>query len=273
MIKKPITGTNEWAKYTYNIQKGCKNGCRYCYAKQMAIRFGRCTPETWLEEEINQEQVDKRFGRRKGRIMFPSTHDVHMGNLEAVTKVLHSMLKAGNEVLLVSKPDPRAIETLCVAFREYTHLLTFRFTIGSANPLVLKYWEPHAPDLKSRVKAMEIAHASGFPTGASCEPLLDGDFPSVIKLVEMIDVFTSDTIWLGLANNFLARLNANGEDHLAFRRAQDLIIQQDEAFCHELYVEFSADQGQGPANPRIRWKESMKKVLGLDLATKAGEDK
>ncbi len=44
---KTANGVQEWATYSADIDAGCTNNCRYCYAKGMAIRFGRATPESW----------------------------------------------------------------------------------------------------------------------------------------------------------------------------------------------------------------------------------
>lgn len=38
---KSKTGTREWAVATVNILDGCPHGCRYCYARAMAMRFHR----------------------------------------------------------------------------------------------------------------------------------------------------------------------------------------------------------------------------------------
>src|SRR4030043_1293419 len=75
--RREITsGTKEWADHNVNCAKGCFNDCRYCYAKIMAKRFGRCTEETWKEMGINESVLSKTFGKYKGRVMFPSSHDI-----------------------------------------------------------------------------------------------------------------------------------------------------------------------------------------------------
>lgn len=49
---KPVFGTTEWAASNVNYLKGCSNDCKYCYSKEMSIRFKRKTPETWKNEEV-----------------------------------------------------------------------------------------------------------------------------------------------------------------------------------------------------------------------------
>ena len=43
--QKMSFGTYEWAAETKNIISGCIHDCKYCYAKSMAVRFNRKTPE------------------------------------------------------------------------------------------------------------------------------------------------------------------------------------------------------------------------------------
>ena len=66
MPGKTTSGTKEWADYNVNCVKGCANNCKYCYAKLMAIRFGRATEETWKDMSIREEMVQKRFRKYRG---------------------------------------------------------------------------------------------------------------------------------------------------------------------------------------------------------------
>src|SRR6056297_231416 len=75
-LKIKGTGTKEWADSNVNIAYGCSHDCKYCYAKKMAIRFKRETERSWKTMRINTKKVNKGYGKRKGRIMFPSSHDV-----------------------------------------------------------------------------------------------------------------------------------------------------------------------------------------------------
>ena len=46
----PAFGTYEWARRTANCVEGCFHDCLYCYAKAMAIRFGRRSADDWRNE-------------------------------------------------------------------------------------------------------------------------------------------------------------------------------------------------------------------------------
>lgn len=69
-------GTQEWAKKTINIMDGCSYDCKYCYAKGIAIRFKRKTPDNWNQGILREDILEKKFNKIDGRIMFPSAHDI-----------------------------------------------------------------------------------------------------------------------------------------------------------------------------------------------------
>lgn len=262
-VVKYAHGTREWAEGEENMQHGCQNDCRYCYAKSMAIRFGRKTPDTWKDPSIDNKKVNKGYRKREGRIMFPSSHDITNQNIDKVLQVLKKLLKAGNDLLIVSKPDPACVKRLCESLADYKAHIMFRFTIGSADDKVLKFWEPGAPDFTMRLESLKLAHAQGFATSVSCEPMLDENIDAVVSAVQP---FVTDTIWLGKANDLRQRtsINCPGDKEVRARVDQLTEWQNDDAI-KALYARYKND-------PMIRYKDSIKKVVGLDRPTASGLD-
>ena len=154
-MKKKVFGTTEWAASNANCISGCSHNCHYCYAKTMAIRFHRKTTETW---KIEEPRPLRKIGKRVGRIMFPTTHDISLTNYNLCFDYLDLILQTGNEVLIVSKPHLEVIEKLCSRFIKYKDKILFRFTIGSASEETLALWEPGAPNLSERLSALETAY-------------------------------------------------------------------------------------------------------------------
>jgi DNA repair photolyase len=260
---KPAHGTQEWAKSNVNIQKGCEHDCAYCYAKERACQFRRTTPQTWKDPVIKEAALDEDYSKRDGRIMFPSTHDITPRNLDACAQVLKSILKSGNDVLIVSKPHRACVKRLRCELAEYRNQITFRFTIGSADDAVLKLWEPGAPAFEERLASLEHAYEKGFETSVSCEPMLDANIDTVITLVEP---YVTDTIWLGLANGLRHALALNRPGNAGIRRhADELIAIWDDDAIRELYELYKG-------HSLIRWKDSVKKVVGLERPTEKGLD-
>jgi DNA repair photolyase len=261
---KAKTGTREWSASSVNCMIGCENDCLYCYAKQQAIRFGRATPESWSKPRPNLEVVGKRFGKRRGRVMFPTTHDITLENLPHCKMVIRSLLRAGNQVLIVSKPNPLVIELLCnllmLAYVNSDHdpreQVLFRFTIGSSDSETLQFWEPHAPTYEQRLYALMWAHRHGWQTSVSMEPLLDVHPRRVRALVRAVDPYVTDTIWLGTMNHGRARvtMNMGGMRDGVLMKIRELEV--GEKFLHAL-VSSLGD------NPKLRWKDSIQKALGM----------
>jgi DNA repair photolyase len=262
-MAKKVSGTKEWSTSSANVISGCAHGCLYCYAAAQAIRFGRKTPETWTQEEL----VEKRFGKRQGRIMFPTTHDITEANFQHCQPALLQMLGAGNDVLIVSKPTPRVIESLCHWLAGYKKQVTFRFTIGTLSESNRHFWEPNAPSIGERLYALARAYKAGWDTSVSVEPMLDTDPVDVYNLFQLVEQWVTDTIWLGRMNQALARVLMNGHDGPeVVERVRDL----EDAWTDRHVKALASLVGK---HPKLRWKESCKKALGIPLETEEGTDK
>lgn len=196
-IKKITLGTKEWADSNVNCYLGCSNNCRYCYAKKIAIRFNRRTEETWNIMIPNQKSIKKGYAKRRGRVMFPTSHDITPESLEGCIIVLEKLLAAGNDVLITTKPSLECIKKICNLFFEQKALIQFRFTITSISDKLLNFWEPCAPIYEERIDALKFAFKEGFMTSVSIEPFLDRD-PFI--LVEKLNPFITETIWIGKMN-------------------------------------------------------------------------
>lgn len=261
---KPVFGTTEWAASNVNYLKGCSNDCKYCYSKEMSIRFKRKTPESWKDEEVNWAAYNKSIRCRDGYIMFPSTHDITPEHLTLAIDYLKRLLGDGNKVLIVSKPSYKCIKKICDTFGDYKDSILFRFTIGSTNSETLRFWEPNAPDYKERKKALVYAFKAGYETSISCEPMLDN---RVDRVIDDLSPYVTDAIWLGKMNFAIRRLRTNGQLNAeTLAAAEQLLEWQSDAAIRTLYKRYKN-------NPRIKWKESIKKVVGLEVSTIKGEDR
>lgn len=263
--KKPChpTGTQEWAASNVNIQDGCEHDCRYCYAKTMAIRFKRATAASWGTPRLRQHDLDRGFTKRTGRIMFPTAHDITPANLDECLAVLNRMLAAGNDLLIVSKPRLACVTRLCNELAPYRTQIVFRFSIGSTDDAVLSYWEPGAPTFKERLSSLKTAHLQDFETSISGEPMLDGTPDALIAAVRP---FVTDSIWLGKINRLRNILPLNcPRDPDAVRRGEALMALQSDRAIRALYRHHCRD-------PLIKWKDSIKAVVGLSRPSGNGMD-
>jgi DNA repair photolyase len=260
-MKKSTYGTKEWTVNSVNCCTGCSNNCRYCYAKGMAIRFKRLTAEEWPVERVRQKDVERRQGQHAGRAMFPSSHDITPGNFEACMTVLNKLIQAENQVLIVSKPRCDIIREICLEFHEDRDKVLFRFTIGAMNDDVLKFWEPGAPSFKERLDSLTYAFCSGFKTSVSIEPMLDSD--NVLDLILTVEPFVTDAIWLGKLNHIRKNIVIDSaEMEAAVRRIESGQTKERIEVLYEVLRN----------NPMIKWKGSIKDILGIKKPDVPGLD-
>jgi len=249
--RKITSGTREWADYNVNCAKGCANNCRYCYAKMMAKRFGRCTEENWKNMEIRRNIVEKKFRKFNGRVMFPSSHDiVDLPEIkEACFTVIKNLLEVGNELLITTKPKPSIIKEIIERFGAYKSQIQFRFTITSSNEQLLSFWEPNAPTFEERLESLMYAYQEGFKTSVSIEPFLDYEPQNLVKTIAP---YVTESIWLG-PMNYIPRNNIPEKDRPQYEK-----IRKNYEISHlkEIYEDLKDF-------PKIRFKDSMAIKLNL----------
>jgi hypothetical protein len=213
----------------------------------------KCTAEQWLEPVISNSAVDADYKKINGVVMFPSTHDITLRNLSQCLCVLKKLLDAGNSVLIVSKPHWQCITLICEALTEYRSQIMFRFTIGSYNEEVLRFWEPEAPKFKERLACLKYAWYMRYRTSVSAEPYLDND---VTGLFVMCKPWITDSFWVGLLREFNRRVDLT-----------DVSAEQTEKFVNPLKVAQTPEMveriySQLRFEKLVRWKDSIREIVG-----------
>ena len=245
------TGTREWAEVTKNIQIGCEHGCLYCYARASAVRFKKL-PSALLETPLAKFVPSARL--YSGRIMFPSAHDITPANVERCEEFLKQLLEIGNEVVIVTKPTLSCVNRLLNSLVEWKRQVLWRMTIGSSCTDALLMWEPNAPAFTERLAALRLAHDLGWATSVSMEPMLD---TTPWRVIDLVRPYVTESIWLGLMRHHRQRLALNVPHNVAARIAGDDLA---DAWSDEvvilIYRMYQND-------PLIRWKDSIRKVVGI----------
>lgn len=262
--KKPVFGVQEWADESANCCSGCSHDCHYCYAKANAARFKRVKPEDWHNEFPEElTRIKKLCKKPPCKVMFPTRHDISLANLDGCMEAIERLLYAGHELLIVSKPHVQCIAKIVDTFQDRKDQIMFRFSIGSPWHDTLAFWEPGAPSFAERFIALQYTFQKGYKAGVSCEPMLDSD---ATTLIARIKPYVTDSIWLGLPNNLKARLTLNNAPKEIKERGKMLLEALSDRCVKVLYSRHKRD-------PMIKWKESIKKIVGLEVATEAGTDK
>lgn len=260
--QKKIRGTREWAVANIDCCTGCSHGCRYCYARYDAVvRKGLVEADDWLNLVVRPAEIDKRQPLYSGQVMFPSAHDIFPEILEECLKVLRHLFEAGNKVLIVSKPHQQCIRRICDEFSSYMDKLLFRFTITAQDNSLLQFWEPHAPGYEERLSCLKYAYRAGYQTSVSIEPMLDSE--NVVSLVSNLQPWVSHSVWIGKMNKIDERVDLNvpgmKEELSRIREGQT------EKKIKEIYQLLKGNQ-------LIRWKESIKEIVGIESPGQAGMD-
>lgn len=244
------TGTREWAEHSANCVLGCEHNCRYCYARANAVRFGRATHESWRRPLVNASEMGRAWKRRAGTIMFPTAHDITPDTMGHCLEYLRNILRAGNRVLIVTKPHVECVEVLCRELLLWQREVLWRMTIGAMDSRILRYWEPGAPDFPHRLQALILARMEGYQTSVSIEPMLDPEH--VLALVDKLRSWVSESLWLGKMNHIRQRVAIVTEED---RRQVEAL---ERAYRDEEIMRIvRALQG----DPLVRWKDSIRDVI------------
>jgi DNA repair photolyase len=177
------------------------------------------------------------------------------------------LLEAGNNVLLVSKPRLEVISYLEGKLSKFKSQILWRFTIGSMKDPTLSFWEPGAPTFNDRYLSLTFLSWRGYKTSISMEPMLDTREDDIVATVEKLQDDVTDAIWLGKMNHVEDRLKANGvwDKPMVPEMANDLLASQEDDRIWALFKRLKH-------NPKVKWKNSIKQVVGLDLAEETGLD-
>jgi len=266
------TGTREWSDVSINCSSGCTHGCLYCYARFVARQYGRLkVGGDWRLEkpkDVDAIRRDPQYRRRyPGVVMFPTTHDITPETAEACLETLRILLRAGNSVLLVTKPHmelaDRIASVVYDAWRSDADArVEIRCTIGALDEAIARDWEPFAPAPSDRIQCLKFFRLQGLPTSVSMEPLLDP--ASAREIVSAVAEHVSHTIWVGKMNQLSARLKwffneCQDVDRLVRLRAR---IQTLEFWQSDARVMSVVDAlSHHPAGAKIRWKDSYQEVI------------
>ncbi|MDJ0623811.1 MAG: radical SAM protein [Desulfocapsaceae bacterium] len=260
--QQKISGTREWAVAGVNCATGCPHDCRYCYARyDKVVRKAELKESEWQLCKIHPEELNRQFPLFPGTVMFPTEHDIHPQILDACLTVLKNLLAAGNRVLVVTKPHLACVREMCREFGDRQEQILFRFTITARDNTILRLWEPGAPGYEERLAALRYAFEEGFATSVSVEPMLEAEFVHI--LVNELMPYVNHSIWLGKMNKIEERVSCHfPEITKDLKRIQSF---QSDEMIRIIYKRLAH-------NKLLRWKESIKKVVGIPQAQQPGLD-
>ena len=189
-----------------SVNSNCYNNCKYCYMKRIKNKFFGTDLEN-LDMIVDQKKIDKKWKKVDEKsskvIMYPSSHDIFNDYLDKYIETAINMMNAGHTLLIVTKPRLDCIQQMINKFKNYKNKILFRLTITTDDDNIVNYYEPNAPKISERIECIKLLFENKYRTSVSLEPFLTNP----IKLIENIDKYVSDDIWIGC----MSCMNTNTE--------------------------------------------------------------
>jgi DNA repair photolyase len=193
-IYEPKGRAREYSRLALNIYDGCGHGCRYCYARDIAVRFGSSyeafnTPklrkgdffgaldnaaELLSKKQKNTgEHVDILLSYMCDPYSIPIKPDIIRGPVsqDYTRKVLLVLEKHKLNVSILTKAGIRACFDFDILARNKWKFGSSITCFGKIRAMM----EPNAATAQNRFEAVKIAKKMGIFTWISLEPVIDVD--------------------------------------------------------------------------------------------------
>jgi DNA repair photolyase len=182
---KSILSTSQIYPYVINPYTGCQHACSYCYARFMKRFSGHREPwGEFVDVKVNAAELLKREITRKKRdtVWISGVCDPYQP-LEAKYRLTRQCLE-----ILAESQWPVVVQTRSpLVLRDMDVLKAGRdfevgFSVTTADDTIRAIFEPNAPPIGERIRALADLHAAGIRTYAMIAPML----PGTEKLPEML---------------------------------------------------------------------------------------
>jgi len=163
--------------YTVNPYTGCLHACAYCYARFMSRHTAHGMPwGSFCDVKANAlEILDRELRRRPmGLTSLSTVTDPYQGPEQKYglsREILIRLAGAGFPVSILTKSD-LVLRDLDVLKRFPAENLQVGFSLNTSDDAVSRAFEPGAPPVSRRIRALKRLHAEGIATWVFLAPLL-----------------------------------------------------------------------------------------------------
>ena len=182
---KTILSASQVYPYVINPYVGCQHNCSYCYARFMKRFTGHKEPwGQFVDVKINAPDLLKQEITKKkvGTVWVSGVCDPYQP-LEGKYRLTRQCLE-----ILVQHSWPIAVQTRSpLVLRDLDILkqgqdIEAGLSVTTADESMRKFFEPNAPPIKERVRALGELHQAGIRTFAMIAPILPGaeDLPAIL---------------------------------------------------------------------------------------------
>lgn len=174
---KAILSVSKIYPYVINPYTGCQHACSYCYARFMKRFTGHKEPwGQFVDVKITAPDLLRTQVRKKkmGRVWISGVCDPYQP-VEAqyqITRQCLEILAQHQWPVTVQTRSPLVVRDMDIFVQ--VPGLEVGFSVGTADDRIRKLFEPHAPPLDARLKALDELHQAGLRTFAMIAPMLPG---------------------------------------------------------------------------------------------------
>ena len=163
--------------YVVNPYIGCQHSCVYCYARFMRRFTGHKEPwGEFVDVKINapallKHEIDKRL---PGRVWVSGVCDPYQpleSKYELTRKCMETLVEYGWPITVQTK-SPFVLRD--IALLKGSDKIEVGLSVTTADDEIRKSFEPNAPSIKERLKALEELHLAGIRAFAMIAPMLPG---------------------------------------------------------------------------------------------------
>ena len=183
---KAILSTSKVYDYVINPYVGCQHACSYCYARFMKRFSGHKEPwGDFVDVKINAPDLLQTEVRRKkkGNVWISGVCDPYQPleqKYELTRKCLEILIQ-NNWPVIVQTRSPLVLRDFDIV--KEAEAVKVGLSITSANDGIRKIFEPNAPPIVERLKAIDTMHRNGIRTYVMIAPLL----PEAENLVPVLE--------------------------------------------------------------------------------------
>ncbi len=174
---KSILSASKVYPYVINCYRGCQHNCTYCYARFMKRFTGHTEPwGQFVDVKVNAVELLQReiLRKRRDRVWVSGVCDPYQP-LEAKYQLTRQCLE-----ILAQHDWPVSIQTRSpLVLRDLDILKKGRefevgFSVTTADNNIRKLFEPAAPPISERIRALDELHRAGIRTFVMIAPMLPG---------------------------------------------------------------------------------------------------
>ncbi len=187
---KSILSKSYISDYSINPYVGCQHACTYCYAWYYTKKYRKIEKPwgSYVYPKINSLQVllKEMRKKKKGCVYFSPFTDPYqpVERKYELTKKLIKILISNKWPLFIQTKSPLVLRDIDLLKKGDVEI---GFTIITLKEKIRKIFEPNAPSIKERIKALKVLKESGLSTFSFIGPILpfltDREVENLIKKV------------------------------------------------------------------------------------------